>query len=152
MEGIAGDKRSRKEIGDFPEAKRLRNDVFLNILDEDDREAGNRINPDPVTLMRSRDEEILLPEQPEPEPAEDESITVYSKAEIGYLFDASDEELGLPPPAMVSPTDEFGQIGVFGDEASPARCEGEAEIGISLEDYELFDFRGFWRPETLPAI
>lgn len=72
-----------------PEVKRMQEDL-LNILDESD--PNNE--PDPGmqgldSFIKSFEEEILLPG---PAPGTGES-----QPELGYLLEASDDELGLPP-------------------------------------------------------
>lgn len=115
-----------------PEAKRLHSDFLLDILDDDDdvADSGDR---DLASVMRILEEEIALPPPPpHPEPAE--SVSDLSDpprlAELGYLLEASDDELGLPPAPSSSPEPKmpaaegeetaevagFGQIWGFDDE------------------------------------
>uniref|UniRef100_A0A7N0U1R1 Uncharacterized protein n=1 Tax=Kalanchoe fedtschenkoi TaxID=63787 RepID=A0A7N0U1R1_KALFE len=107
------------EIGS-PEAKRLRDDLF-DILDGSD--------PDPAvqdldSIMRSLEEEISAPASP----------VVEAQAEIGYLLEASDDELGLPPSsAAAGEVLDFGEDAVgFGDVwgfEEEAAAFGVAEFG-----------------------
>ncbi|KAL4362853.1 hypothetical protein GQ457_04G039020 [Hibiscus cannabinus] len=79
----------------LPETKRIQEDL-LNILDDSDPVTG----PDPAiqgldSVIKSFEEEILIPDLtglPEaiPDPSE-------PRPELGFLFEASDDELGLPP-------------------------------------------------------
>ncbi|CAM8879686.1 unnamed protein product [Rhodiola kirilowii] len=90
---MAAEKRPREESPeiDSPEVKTLRYDadLFDDILDESD--------PDPAindldSVIKSLEEE--LGSDPDPE-VQDSGVV--SQPELGYLLEASDDELGLPP-------------------------------------------------------
>ncbi|THU57217.1 hypothetical protein C4D60_Mb03t01170 [Musa balbisiana] len=128
-----------------PEAKRL----LLDILD-DDADAGDQ---DVTSVMKSLEEEIALPSPPPHLPPQDAAVS--DPPDLGYLFEASDDDLGLPPPAPSSSGDGseaydeeegigFGQIWGFDDDLSG--FDG-FELGIRAEaedvvvfDGELFDY------------
>ncbi|KAJ9163241.1 hypothetical protein P3X46_022931 [Hevea brasiliensis] len=81
---------------DLPEAKKIRDDL-LDILDESD--------PDPTTqdldsVMKSFEEEISASSSPVVVDLTSDSGE--SQPELGYLLEASDDELGLPPSATSS--------------------------------------------------
>ncbi|WOK93030.1 hypothetical protein Cni_G01723 [Canna indica] len=90
-------RRETEELSDSsqPDAKRLQAQVILEIFDDDDDEgadAGGGGDPsaasdDLATVMRSLEQEIALAPPASPPP------------ELGYLLEASDDELGIPPPA-----------------------------------------------------
>ncbi|KAI3423509.1 uncharacterized protein J3R85_011016 [Psidium guajava] len=79
--------------------KRLRDDL-LGFLDDSDPDPGA---PDLDSLMRSFQDEIeAAPASSLPSPAAVEVVDLTaesgdSKSELGYLQEASDDELGLPP-------------------------------------------------------
>ncbi|URD94074.1 PRP4 pre-mRNA processing factor 4 [Musa troglodytarum] len=154
-----------------PEAKRL----LLDILD-DDADAGDQ---DVTSVMKSLEEEIALPSPPPPPHVPPQDAAVSDLPDLGYLFEASDDELGLPPPAPSSSGDGseacneeegvgFAQIWGFDEDLSGYNG---FELGIRPEaedvvvfDGELFDYGDAtvcgapefadlsWRSETLPAV
>ncbi|KAG1347104.1 splicing factor, arginine/serine-rich 19-like [Cocos nucifera] len=155
---VSGNKRCREGSELSPEAKRLHADFLLDILDddEDDANSGNR---DLASVMKSLEEEISLPPPPRERA---ESVSDLSDpprlAELGYLLEASDDELGLPPvasasasasssPAATVAADKeeaaesagFGQIWSFDDEISG--CYDAVGFGIrpAEEDGVVFD-------------
>ncbi|KAK4775461.1 hypothetical protein SAY87_023422 [Trapa incisa] len=79
-----------------PEARRIHDDL-LNILDDSDG-ASER---DPAIqgldlVIKSFEEEIGIPDQP-PATLDLWSDLPVAQTELGYLLEASDDELGLPP-------------------------------------------------------
>lgn len=154
MEGSSDLKRRRDELEqevDSPEAKRLLLDIF-----DDDAEAGDQ---DIASVMKSLEEEIAVYSPPQ------QSHPSVEQPDLGFLFEASDDELGLPPPPCSSEeTGEaepiaadvagdaeglgFGQIWGFDDDLSGYEgfqlrirqdAEAEAEDGL-LFDGGLFDY------------
>ncbi|WOL01172.1 hypothetical protein Cni_G09886 [Canna indica] len=132
MEDFGDLKRRRhqavEEEEDSPVAKRFRDDLLIDILDDDDGAGEHEL----VSVMKSLEEEIaILP----PPPSLGVSVAP-NQPDLGYLFEASDDELGLPPPAPCSSDEggdapetvisianegdrnviEFGQIWGFADE------------------------------------
>lgn len=99
-------KRLREETADpevdLPEVKKIRDDLLSGFLDESD--------PDPATVdldsvMKSFEEEISASSS---SPVQVVDLTSSdcgegeSQPELGYLLEASDDELGLPPSSTVS--------------------------------------------------
>ncbi|URD77091.1 hypothetical protein MUK42_35258 [Musa troglodytarum] len=133
-------KRSRDEeescnSPSLPEAKRFHADILLGIFDDGDEEddEGGREAPFDVpeelaTVMRSLEREIALP-APSPSPP----------PELGYLLEASDDELGIPPPA------EEERGGGVEAERAAAMWLGDDD-GISGYGYDVLGF-GFVRFE-----
>ncbi|KAK4766086.1 hypothetical protein SAY87_007728 [Trapa incisa] len=81
---------------DSPEVKRFQ-DELLNILDDSDVVADRDPSFRGLDLViRSFEEEILVPEQ-NPVVLDLEPAMAEVKNELGYLLEASDDELGLPP-------------------------------------------------------
>lgn len=139
----------------------VRNDI-LSILD------GSETVPDEIqdldSVIRSFEEEIL--QSPAPETT---SWTGESQPDLGYLLEASDDELGLPPvtspaesnqrnehvPSYDSfelPSDDSLGFG-FGEEYGVAN--EFLAVGGLFEYPEASDFSEFlWRPEmeSLPAV
>ncbi|KAL0920987.1 hypothetical protein M5K25_008010 [Dendrobium thyrsiflorum] len=173
MEICVGNKRSWEtspEESPEPEAKRLHADLIYGILEEDDVDAGDRdpASLDLATVMKSLEEEIAMPPEENGEA---------SQVEIGYLLEASDDDLGLPPPPPppaaelwteeeVVPAEGFGQIWGFEEEEMTVWYEGLMELGVPAEkfgpadddvapsaaDGGIFDSSDFyWRPESMPA-
>ncbi|RRT32210.1 hypothetical protein B296_00055688, partial [Ensete ventricosum] len=160
-----------------PEAKRIRENLLLDDILDDDSGAGDQ---DLASVMKSLEDEIALPSPP-PQP---QSVVAIDQPDLGYLFEASDDELGLPPPPPApSMSDEppeadvavapgvggemdgvgFGQIWGFDDEINGygwldefgIRPEerAEAELNGVVFDGGLFDYADLpWRSETLPAL
>ncbi|XP_039138770.1 uncharacterized protein LOC120276103 [Dioscorea cayenensis subsp. rotundata] len=98
MEDIPSSKRQREDSEESPEVKRLCDDLFLDMLD-DDVDAGDR-DPrvqDLASVMKSLEEEIGLPALA---PAVEEA-----QPDLGFLLGASDDELGLPPAPVSSEED-----------------------------------------------
>ncbi|KAM3198090.1 hypothetical protein ACQJBY_073283 [Aegilops geniculata] len=90
-------------------AKRMRPEDLLDLLDDD---ADAAAAGDLASVMRSLEEEICAGDLAPPQP------------ELGFLLEASDDELGLPPAAGASSTssDDAGgwepeePAGVFGEQ------------------------------------
>uniref|UniRef100_A0A0E0JDN7 Uncharacterized protein n=1 Tax=Oryza punctata TaxID=4537 RepID=A0A0E0JDN7_ORYPU len=80
------------------EAKRLRAEDLLDMLD-DDTDAGGAAG-DLASVMRSFEEEIVAGDV-----AGDVAPT---QPELGFLLEASDDELGLPPATASSSEEEAG--------------------------------------------
>ncbi|PKA64646.1 hypothetical protein AXF42_Ash007393 [Apostasia shenzhenica] len=158
MDGFPGKKRSRQDEGESTEAKRLNTRLLDIFEDDDDIDAGE----DLATVMKILEEEIAL----RPGTEVNREAT---KAEMGYLLDASDDELGIPPatqsgPEEAEPAERFGQIWGFEDDGIPVWYEGLPEFVIPPDqdgsngvagsfDGGLFDSSDFyWLPESLPAL
>lgn len=92
---------------DSPEVKRLRDDL-LGFLDDSE---PDQTTQDLDSVMKSLEEEISAPScsaspAPAPVPVVDlTSDSGESQPELGYLLEASDDELGLPPSS--SSSEEF---------------------------------------------
>ncbi|XP_020593579.1 uncharacterized protein LOC110033810 [Phalaenopsis equestris] len=169
---FSGNKRSRGNAEESPEAKRLHADLIFGILEDDDIGAGER---DPASqeleiVMKSLEEEIGRPAAM----GTAGEVGEAREMEIGYLLEASDDELGLPPAGQSSPEEEaetaegFGRIWGFEEDGVPGWYEGFSDFGGSLVeerfgsaeegstayfDAGLFDLPDFYlRPESLPAI
>lgn len=98
-------KRPRLEVDESspesPEAKRVR-DNLLDILedgDDDDRDAAWQ---DLASFMEIFKEEVGMPEPPVPEAGLPEPLEpdLAPPADLSYLLEASDDDLGLPPAAV----------------------------------------------------
>lgn len=91
---------------DSPEVKRLRDDL-LDLLDDSD---SLPVNQDLASVMKSFEEEITAGPSTSTEfmPVVDlTSDSGDSQPDLGYLLEASDDELGLPPPTAAT-TDTEG--------------------------------------------
>ncbi|CAA7039278.1 unnamed protein product [Microthlaspi erraticum] len=83
-------------VVDSPDVKRLRDDLF-DVLDDSDPEP---VSQDLDSVMKSFEDELSAASPTVTTAAQDSGET---QPDLGYLFEASDDELGLPPPPSVSP-------------------------------------------------
>ncbi|KAH9778635.1 hypothetical protein WN944_014116 [Citrus x changshan-huyou] len=90
VDSVASDGNSDGSGVSSPEAKRIHDDL-LNFLDEADSVPAIQ---DLDSVIRSFEEEILVPEQAPPVVTSDAGE---ARPELGFLLEASDDELGLPP-------------------------------------------------------
>lgn len=125
---------------DSPEAKQIREDL-LDILDEPDAltECPPEVQ-DLDSVMKSFEEEILH-HSPLNDPQTVLDLTSSesgdSQPDLGYLLEASDDELGLPP--TVSPADEqVNSESVVIPEA--AELVNMAGFEDEMPNYDTFDF------------
>ncbi|XP_031489612.1 uncharacterized protein LOC116257141 [Nymphaea colorata] len=125
------------EVCSLPEAKRVRTDI-LGILEDDDYDAGEGSSDSGAeeelvnSVMRSLQEEI---EGEECSAGGVNDVSV--QPDLGYLLEASDDELGLPP---ASSDDEFGLIPAYSDGGTSENDDifsGEAPR-------EVLGFGGSW--------
>lgn len=125
------------------------------------------------SFIKSFEEEILHP-APEQTQTVIDLTSGDSQPELGYLLEASDDELGLPPSGSKSPVDLTADASVVNDLAAfeaelPSYDSFELGILSGAEEGEyggnnggagefvtvdgLFDYSDFsWRPESLPAL
>lgn len=82
---------------DSPEVKRLRDDLF-DVLDNSDPEP---VSQDLDLVMKSFEDELSAFSTVT---TTAQGSTGETQPDLGYLLEASDDELGLPPPPPVSPT------------------------------------------------
>lgn len=143
-------KRVRHELDelvlDSPDVKRLKDDLF------DDSSHDSEIQ-DLDSLMKSFEDELsTATEQGSGETLPD----------LGYLFEASDDELGLPPPppppppsTLLPPSSDSSEVGELCGFEERVTGFGAFDLDEGLFEYsdvcldsdDLFS----WRPETLPA-
>ncbi|CAL9073457.1 unnamed protein product [Musa textilis] len=143
MESSGEHKRLREEDADeleSPEVKRLRADLLFDILD-DDAGAGDQ---DLASVIKSLEEEIALPSPPPRPQLVQEQSAVSGQPDLGYLLEASDDELGLPPTAALWSVDEAGVAAGASEQVSVAEPEGAAGLGQiwgfddAIDGYEVF--------------
>ncbi|KAK3001978.1 hypothetical protein RJ639_022390 [Escallonia herrerae] len=144
MEGVSGKKRSRydsdeSEFGS-PEVKRLRHDLF-DVLDESDDACTT--NQDLDSFMKSFEEEISASGSSSPAVAVVDltSESGESQPELGYLLEASDDELGIPPsvtsPSEVDNRAETESVRVFSDSGGLTELWG---FNDQISGYDSFEF------------
>jgi len=94
--------------GALPEAgaKRLRPEDLLDLLDDD---ADAAAAGDLASVMRSLEEEIGSFD--EAGAADAAAVPPVHQPELGFLLEASDDELGLPPAGASSSSEEAGAAG-----------------------------------------
>ncbi|XP_044476862.1 uncharacterized protein LOC123204321 [Mangifera indica] len=112
---------------DSPAAKRIEDDLLSSILDESD--------PDPAiqgldSVIKSFEEEILFPRELPPVVT---SASGEQRPEIGYLFEASDDELGLPPALSAGDEENAGET-VDLNEIEPEPFFPCDNIGLTFDD------------------
>ncbi|XP_010263565.1 PREDICTED: uncharacterized protein LOC104601793 [Nelumbo nucifera] len=126
---------------DSPEAKRIR-DNLLDILDDADtvldRNPGNQ---DLASVIKSFEEEISLPPSQLP-PEVEVAHSTESQPDLGYLLEASDDELGLPPTFSSSSGEEEK------NEEDDILCVSSDAIGFDQiwgfdDDIPSYDSLGF---------
>ncbi|KAH1080519.1 hypothetical protein J1N35_020280 [Gossypium stocksii] len=125
----------------LPETRRIPEEL-LNILDDSDPVSG----PDPAiqgldSVIRSFEEEILIPEQV----ALPETILDSGEArpELGFLFEASDDELGLPPSLPSVEVEQRFETAFEVDEGGGSGGVGFGEMmgnEFLIPIYEPFEF------------
>ncbi|MED6131977.1 hypothetical protein PIB30_015127 [Stylosanthes scabra] len=142
MEETSGKKRLRGDSDDSvlesPEAKRFR-DEFLEFFDDADEAPSTQ---DLDSVIRSLQEEISASPSPAPFPVTSDSGE--SQPQIGYLQEASDDELGLPPPGNFSVVPEGNREDAAGElvrVSSDTSGIGELwEFEDRIPSYDSFGF------------
>lgn len=138
----SGIQHSDESSEDSPEAKRIHVDLF-SILDDSDEPAFQGLD----SVIRSFEEEILVSLSGTASPeTEAEATSVGGEGEgshpdLGYLFEASDDELGLPPTFSGEEEKVSGQD--VTSETSGSDVAGIGEIlgfGDQIPSYDSFDF------------
>lgn len=103
-------KRSREEFADSSpglESKRFRPNLFIEILDDEEEEVDSGVDT-LADVMKSLEDEISLLPSSSPLP-----MSLPPQHDLGYLLEASDDELGLPPTAgSGTPTSDGGDDAV----------------------------------------
>ncbi|CAL9214830.1 unnamed protein product [Arabidopsis halleri] len=89
------DELSDEAVLDSPEVKRLRDDLF-DVLDDSDPEP---VSQDLDSVMKSFEDELSTVTTTTGQG----SSAAETQPDLGYLLEASDDELGLPPPPSISP-------------------------------------------------
>ncbi|CAE5957368.1 unnamed protein product [Arabidopsis arenosa] len=89
------DELSDEAVLDSPEVKRLRDDLF-DVLDDSDPEP---VSQDLDSVMKSFENELSTVTTTTGQG----SSAGETQPDLGYLLEASDDELGLPPPPSISP-------------------------------------------------
>ncbi|RID76222.1 hypothetical protein BRARA_B03205 [Brassica rapa] len=142
-------KRARHELDelvlDSPGVKRFRDDLF------DDSGHDSEIQ-DLDSLMKSFEDELSS--------TTTEQGSGDTLPDLGYLFEASDDELGLPPPpsppsTLLPPSSEETEKTVTDRFEEDVTGFGAFDLDDGLFEYsdvcldsgDMFS----WRPETLPA-
>lgn len=117
-----------------PDAKRIQDDL-LNILDESDEPIIQGLD----SVIRSFEEEILVPDFGTGT-ANAESCGVGSQPELGYLLEASDDELGLPPTfSGEEKSSEVNLAAETGGSGAASFCE-MIEFENEIPSFDSFEF------------
>ncbi|GFZ16133.1 hypothetical protein Acr_25g0005420 [Actinidia rufa] len=139
MEDISNKKRVRDDSDeselDLPEVKRLRDDLLGNLEDSD----PCTMSPDLDSFMKSFEEEISATPSPIPPAVVDlSSDSVQSQPDLGYLLEASDDELGLPPSNTASSSELTELARVSSD--SSAELSELWRFDDQIPSYDSFEF------------
>ncbi|XVE53307.1 hypothetical protein DITRI_Ditri02bG0193600 [Diplodiscus trichospermus] len=146
MEELNSKKRVRDDSAELgqesPEVKRLRDDL-LDFLDDSD---SLPVSQDLASVMKSFEEEIsaVASTSSLSVPAVDlTSHSGQSQPDLGYLLEASDDELGLPPPTVTTTGSEEGRTEVTELVRVDSDSSGIGEL-CAFEDqilgYDSFEF------------
>ncbi|CAI9785371.1 unnamed protein product [Fraxinus pennsylvanica] len=135
MEEVKIKKRERDEseesdsVTDLPEVKRLREELLENLGDDDSEFCTT--NQDLDSFMKSFEEEIMG----SPSPTVDlKSGPEESQPDLGYLLEASDDELGLPP-STASPAGVLSEEKTEWDRVN----SDSSELGGELWEFPSYD-------------
>ncbi|EPS67874.1 hypothetical protein M569_06905, partial [Genlisea aurea] len=121
-----------------PETKRLREDI-LDYFDEEAAEESVSAEEELNSRMKSLEDEIK--DAAAAAEVVDKAATEYgdSRTDLGYLFEATDDELGLPPTASESPI-RSGYYGLVRAESDASEIGGEFLESPTYEDPFGFGF------------
>ncbi|KZV51836.1 hypothetical protein F511_11213 [Dorcoceras hygrometricum] len=116
MEDFKGKKRLRDEgvdpagsvVVDSPEVKRLREDLLDSLEDDEDEAQFCTGGSDLDSFMKSFEKEITSDSGDAVEVVDLVSGSEESRPELGYLLEASDDDLGLPPTESSVQKSELG--------------------------------------------
>ncbi|KAJ4960415.1 hypothetical protein NE237_020325 [Protea cynaroides] len=128
---------------DSPEAKRIRDNLF-DILDDSDVVVDrNQSNQELASVMKSFEEEILNLSPPPTQLQQPATVNLASggsQPDLGFLLEASDDELGLPPTFFSSSSgeEEKNEDGDFDGEG-----EGKDLLHVSSETLGFDQIWGF---------
>lgn len=144
MENQISKKRDRDDSSELaesgsPEVKRLRDDL-LGFFDESDPEPATQ---DLDSLMRSFEEEIATASS-SPAPVVDLTAdSGESQPELGYLLEASDDELGLPPSVTSISQQELDESAEFARVSTDSSEIGEMwRFEDQIPNYDAFELEG----------
>lgn len=121
---------------DSPDAKQFQEDL-LNILDESDEQAILGLD----SVMRSFEEEILVA-APVPTTVEATSFPGVSQPDLGYLLEASDDELGLPPAVTPGEGEKVGEMDLPATVGSGVVGGYDEVLGFEeqIPNYDSYEF------------
>lgn len=134
VDSVASDGNSEDSGVSSPEAKRIQDDL-LNFLDETDSVPAIQ---DLDSVIRSFEEEIVVPEQAPPVVT---SVSGEARPELGFLLEASDDELGLPPSFSTAEEQKIEAVDLKTSGSDAVKLDGMA-LGFENEmpSYEPYNF------------
>lgn len=126
---------------DLPEVKKLKDDLLSGFLDDSDPDAAVL---DLDSVMKSFEVEITPCSSPPVEVVDlTSSDSGESKPDLGYLLEASDDELGLPPSSTVSSqgakSDEVTELVRVSSESSGIGELWGFEDNVNIASYDSFE-------------
>ncbi|KAI4365832.1 hypothetical protein MLD38_021783 [Melastoma candidum] len=175
----SADRKRRRVVDDDEAAIEFLEDDFLGILD--DPEDGNPPIQGLDSVIRSFEEEIVVPAWDTSSPVVLDQATGDALDALGYLLEASDDELGLPP-SFANSADESSShevselLDISSSEGFTMPFDGEMpnydnfDLGPEIHNNDmgneeflmlggLFDIADgwdvpevMWRQESLPAV
>ncbi|CAK7326561.1 unnamed protein product [Dovyalis caffra] len=116
---------------DLPEVKKIREDL-LGILDDSDPDS---LGQDLDSVMKSFEQEISASTSSSVPVVDLTSESGESQPDLGYLLEASDDELGLPPSSINSTSEEVKG----GEETKIVRVDSAESSGIGGEVWRFDD-------------
>ncbi|XP_073135208.1 uncharacterized protein [Henckelia pumila] len=180
MEDSKGKKRLRDEpvdpgvvvVVDSPEVKRLRENLLDSLDDDDDEAEFGTASSDLDSFMKSFEKEIASDGGDAVEVVDLVSGSEESRPELGYLLEASDDDLGLPPTTSSPCAAQKSELGsdFWGFEPEIPGYDSDGYGFVQTENFSggdsgyvaidgLFDYSDMglgsgdflWRPERMPA-
>lgn len=138
MEGVSNNKKrvrddSYESDSDSPEVKRLRDDLFCNLDDSD----LCTTSPDLDSFMKSFEVEITA--SPPVTVVDLTSDSGESQPDLGFLLEASDDELGLPPSNATASDEEVVELVRVSSDSSTEFSE-MWRFDDQIMSYDSFEF------------
>ncbi|KAJ7943173.1 Carbohydrate-responsive element-binding protein [Quillaja saponaria] len=119
------------ELGlDSPDVKRFRDDL-LELLDDS---VPDSTSQELDSVMKSLEKEISAPSSPVPLV----DLTSDSQSQIGYLLEASDDELGLPPGTSSNDETKNEQTELIRVSSDSSEIGGFWEFEDQIPSYDSF--------------
>jgi hypothetical protein len=143
MEDLSSRKRGRDDSDDSrfdsPEVKRIREDLLENFDDAEFYTASQELD----SFMKSFEEEIVSGRSTEEEAATVVDLTSESgdsQPELGFLLEASDDELGLPPSTSEGETVSDEKVELVGVVSDSSELSELWRFDDGIPSFDSFEF------------